>query len=463
MISAALIKPPDDPKSRIQFATDNFSYCIGKIITTVAREAMAPTVGVLGNQVNVTNSFMGPMNNFRNMLRNLVESFRKMLDKQYRQYSLISATVLKTWQHLRFAMGRIQGIVYSIVYTGLSINALVQNFIDFMFFAIMVFLGILVALIFFLFFVLFPTIPVITAVITVMVTAGIGAAAGMSGAFCIDPKADVLLANGFTKPLGEIQIGDMLASTTESENKVTGRLVVESNTINLILLDGILMSGTHRVKYNDVWILAADHPNAQAVFEKLSTLICLNTTQHEVILKSNTGSKIIAGDWEEVSDEGGRQEWINMVFRNLNGNTRTLEHYPTAIPLVGSKTHVISKTRGSVPIDSIQLGDFVYAADSFTKVLGIYEGEIRMESGEDPEWLSDGIWIQNNEGFWSTADGVKTSELGKMRKGLFLVTESETFRLKMGDSYVLVRDFTEIGASQIDKTYDTLNLVMNKK
>jgi hypothetical protein len=463
MIAAGLIKPPDDPKTRIQFATDNFSYCIGKIITTVAREAMAPTVGVLGNQVNVTNSFMGPMNNIRNMLRRGVETFRTMLDKQYRQYSLISATVLKIWQHLRFAMGRIQGIMYSVLYTGLTINTLIQNFIDFMFFAIMVFLGILIAMIFFLFFVLFPVIPVIVAVIAVMVSVGIGAAAGMSGAFCIDPKANVLLANGKIKPLGEIQVGDTLASKTKSENIVTGRLIVDSKDIQLILLDGILMSGTHSVKFEDRWILAQDHPNAQAVFEKLPILICLNTTQHEVILKSDVETEIIASDWEEVSDEQGRKEWIRMVHENLNTNRTKLEKYPSEIPLVSPNTKVICEKRGVVPIESIQIGDSIYADDCFTKVLGIYEGQISLESGENPEWISDGVWTRNKEGFWTTADGITCGSSKCKARGLFLVTEHEVFRIKIGNTYSLVRDFTEIGASQIDKTYDTLNYVMNKK
>jgi hypothetical protein len=463
MMAAAFLKPPDDPKSRLQFATDNFSYCIDRIIKGVAREAMAPTVGVLGAQVNATNSFTGPMNNIRNMLRNGVETFRTVLDKQYRQYSFISATVQKMWRHLAFAMGRIQGIIYSVVYTGLSINALVQNFIDFMFNAILVFLGIMVALLFFLWFVLFPVIPLIVTVIAVMLSVGVGAAAGMAGAFCIDPEATVLMASGEKKKLKDINLGDKLATTTSQENIVVGRLVAESSTIQLVSIEGILMSESHNVKNNDTWVLAKDHPNATRVFTHVPKLICLNTTTHEVILESHTGNKVIACDWEEVSDDIGRHEWIRMVHEKLNKKDIQLKQYPTAVPIVSPMTKVISKTRGIVTIDSVIIGEYIYAENTFTKVLGTYEGSLKTDMIHYPEWISDGVWIQQKDGTWTTAEGIHQKDGETELRGVFLITEAETFCIERNQEFVLVRDFTEMGSSSIDETYDTLNLIMNKK
>ena len=463
MIAAPFLKPADDPKSRLQFATDNFSYCIDRIIKGVAREAMAPTVGVLGAQLNATSSFSGPMNNIRGMLRNGVDTFKTVLDKQYRQYSFISATVQKIWRHLSFAMGRVQGLVYSVVYTGLSVNALVQNFVDFMFNAILIFLGIMVALLFFLWFVLFPVIPLIVTVIAVMLSVGVGAAAGMAGAFCIDPEATVLMASGEKKKLKDIRLGDKLATKTTEENSVVGILTAESSTINLVNLHGICMSESHSVKYKDTWVLAKDHPDAIKVTSHVPTLICLNTTTHEVMLEGDKGQYVVASDWEEVSDDVGRREWIRMVHNSLNGTLTDLTKYPTAVPLVSPSIKVISKTRGVVPIDTIQIGDYIYADDTFTKVLGIYEGSLRADVPRHPEWISDGVWVHRESRGWSTADGLQQNTCGKMIRGLYVITEAEKFCIEYDGKFIVVRDFTEIGADNIDKTYETLNLIMNKK
>lgn len=464
MMMAGLLKPPEDTRSRIEFSSDNFSFCIDKIITNVVRIGSAPLVGLIKQQVNTTASFAGPINNVRGMISNGVTTFGQMLDKQYRQYSAISASVLKTWKHLAFAMGRIQGIVISLVYTGLSVSTLVHNFIDFMFKSITIFLSLLIVMLILLWFVLFPYIPLILSVIVIMVSAGVGSAAGMAGAFCIDPEANVILSDGKLKPLKEIKVGDLIKSNTTEENYVTGKLTVDTSTTSLVKLEGILMSGSHSIKYNDTWILAKDHPLAKTVETKLPKLICLNTSQHEVILRGPNNTNLTVSDWEEVSDEKGRHEWIDMVFSSLNTTIEKVDHYPTAVPLVSPQTKVISKSHGVIPIENILIGDYIYGEDNFTKVLGIYEGRI-LNNENNPEWISDGVWLKKTAGFWTTARGLKEDlKATKEQRGIFLVTEAEVFTIKDADGkYSLVRDFTEIGASQIDKTYDSLNLIMNKK
>jgi hypothetical protein len=220
ILLAGLVKPSDNPKPAMEFAQENFGFCTSQLVDSVLKIAFAPLYAVTGQQVNAMNTMTGPMNSFRTMLKNARDSLGRLLDKQYRQYVAINGSLIKTWQHLLFSMGRIQAIFTSVVYFGLSASALVENTLQFTYKAILTFIGIMAAMIILLFFVLFPFIPVIMTMITILVAAGVGAAAGMGGAFCVDPDAYVFMADKTVKQLKEIQLGDKLWSR-KGENIVT--------------------------------------------------------------------------------------------------------------------------------------------------------------------------------------------------------------------------------------------------
>lgn len=470
MVMAGLLNPPESGKSAMDYATDNFSFCTQKTIQDVLKMAFAPLYAVAGQQTSVMGSLASPMNNLRALLKKGAESFARLMDNQMRRYNLINASIIKTWNHLLFSFGRIQTIFYGIVYFGLSMNAMIQNTLDVTFRSITVFIGIMVALIILLFFVLFPFIPLILTTITVLVAAGVGSAAGMAGAFCIHPDAIVVLADGSKKLLREVQLGDALASESGSGNHVTGILEVDATKTPLVSVGGILMSESHRVKVNDTWILAKDHPNAiQMRHEKLPRLICLNTTAHEVILETEFGNSLCVGDWEEVTDEEGRRAWIDAVHVALNHIHAPLKKYPTVVPLVSAETCVQHEHGNKTPIGSIHIGDSILTSNGkYTRVIGLYKGQFKCSrAAVNPDWISDGVWIHERGEIWSTAasmaSGVREDEEGDAIKGIFLVTEDEQFMIWQDGKQVLVRDFTEIGAGQIDQTYEMLDAHMNKK
>jgi hypothetical protein len=230
------------------------------------------------------------------------------------------------------------------------------------------------------------------------------------------------------------------------------------------------MSESHRVKVNDTWILAKDHPNAiQMRHEQLPRLICLNTTAHEVILETEFGNSLCVGDWEEVTDEEGRRAWIDAVHVALNPIHSQLKKYPTVVPLVSATTCVQHEHGNKTPIGSIHIGDSILTSNgNYTRVIGLYKGQFKCSrAAVNPDWISDGVWIHERGETWSTAaamaSGVREDEEGRPIEGVFLVTEDEQFMIWQDGKQVLVRDFTEIGAGQIDQTYEMLDAHMNKK
>jgi hypothetical protein len=474
MITGKLYKPDDDPRSGMEFAKDNFSFCMGKIADNVLKLAFAPFYSILKLQFSSQVSIADPMNYIRGMLKTARDTFSEYMDTQFAKYKRLMIVIAQGWHHIFFAMGRIQAAVLGFVYAGLSLSALIENTINFIIKVVLIFIGILAALIILLWFFLLPVIPTIVAIIAIVMAAGFGAAASYAGAFCVDPGAPVVMADGSIKPLGEIKVGDILKSKgagsrseSESENRVEGVMIVDATDEPLVSIQGIKMSGSHRVLSAGKWVLARDHPEAKLLTEHMERLICLNTSLHYVpIVVEGSYTPLYVGDWEEVSTEEGQKAWIDLVNIKLNGaNTIPITNYPKSVPLVSKTIHVFHETKGILPIESIKIGDSILAVDGdYTIVKGIYKGQTNINPAhKDKQWISDGVWFSVNDRYWILSASTGLHDCGEETEGIYLITEAEMFMIERGGKEQLVRDFTEVGASQIDSTYEMLDFFIHKK
>jgi hypothetical protein len=465
MVAAGLYKPAYYTKSATDFATENFNYCGRKIADDVIRIGMAPYYAIAQQQIKSQGAAAGPMNNMRGALSKAKNQFSDYLEIQYKKYQSIIAEVRKLYTHFKFAIGRVQAIVYTLIYTMIAMFKTVMNTMKFTIGALKIFLGILMALMIILFFVVSPFMAIVLGVTIAITAAGLAAADGMDDAMCCDPEAQVRMADGSTKRLGSIQIGDILLSTNSQEpNRVEGILLADGNKTKLVSIKGVKMSQSHSVYYKTSWLLAKDHPDAVHLpsIESLPTLICLNTTLHEVPL---VGFKeILVSDWEEVSSLQGQVAWIDWVNLNLNGPYLEVRRYPTTVPLVSETIQVISETRGSIPISSIVLGERIQSKNGFTAVKAIYHGCIQGKA-ESPEWISDGVWMKHTlVADWKLVQGLKKDQSScRHTFGIYLITEDGDFILEYAGEQRLVRDFTEIGLEKLDQSYEMIQTFMNKK
>jgi hypothetical protein len=466
MVTAGLFKPSESPMSATDFAKENFNFCVGKIAEDVLKVAFAPLVGVAKQQAEAQSSFQGPMNNMRGMIQTGMNTFSDIIKEQYQRFSFGMIQFTRIWQHFQFAMGRLNAIMVSFVYIGLSLAATVENTYKFSIKVVMIILGIMIALIILLFFVLLPFIPAII-IPTTIALAGIGAGVAGAGAFCIDPDALVRMADGSTKPLKEVRCGDVLAGFGETPNCVTGVLTTDSKGADLVSIDGITMSGSHRVKRFGTWLLAREVLEKQPAAKRLSQLICLNTTHHEVLLEGTTGH-VTVGDWEEVSTPEGQAAWIQFVHHSLNGGHSRALKIPTTPPLVSGLARVYNTSLGSwVPIETIQIGDSIQSGSGCTRVRGVYKGRVSFSSDvSTTEWISEGVWEHLKPGWAPTKHGKEESEGPESieHEGMFLVTEDGMFVIRTEDHpEMVVRDFTEVGHWNMERSYGFLSYYLNKK
>jgi hypothetical protein len=148
-------------------------------------------------------------------------------------------------------------------------------------------------------------------------------------------------------------------------------------------------------------------------------------------------------DWEELPD-GFDAEWEAMISKILNANA-----FPLTSPgnagnagrgLFDSNTFVLNDR--NIPIADVRIGDFIRDAQGFTRVLGVYRDET---ADHTAAWYYNAI-----KKVWTHLPA--SSSQGEC-KGYQLITESGTFLVVFDSIPILVRDFTEVGAENIHKTY----------
>ena len=244
------------------------------------------------------------------------------------------------------------------------------------------------------------------------------------------------------------------------EGVVTGILVVDGSNETIVSIDGVRMSTSHRVLHDSKWILAKDHPDAR-LSEDISELICLNTTTHSVPIKSNSGI-LYVGDWEEISSTEESKIWIDWVNTMLNGDKINNCRYPLSVPLFSPSVKVFT-SEGWVKASTIKIGDDILTKGVYTKVIGIYSGQLMTDKVNNPEWISDGLWIKSQSTWTTDENNIKDNTGKNMLRGLCFITEKGTFYIQDNKNLYHVRDFTEVGPEEISKSYSWLDESINKK
>jgi len=447
MFASPFVKPENDQRSSTEFATENFSFCIKELSQAALQLAMAPITAVLGQHISIGDIIGEILNSIRYFLKVLYDAFLSFIQPFLKRFMAGTYQLGIIAQHLRTAFQRVNAIMVSFIFIGLSSLQGLQNFIDTVINIILIICGIMLAIIIILFFVLFPFIPLIITVLTVISAVVIGsaasAAADMKGGFCFTPDTPIRLKSGLTKSISELVLGDELDPIAGT---VEGLLVFDGSTTPLYLLEGIRVSGSHLVQDTEgIWRSVETDPRAVRIHETVPLLYCL-TTSHRIIPAVGHSSETIRfRDWEEIDEEDveGQQGWDLLIQSMLGMNTtggsaKTFYLMSPAMRVRSSHGHTLR-------LDEVSIGDFIECEGGLTRILGIVKGQIQGTPQEE-YWTS--ACIQQVNGKWTrVSTGMlpsKNTELGH-----HLITESGTFLTNQG----LFRDFTEIGYDRIQETY----------
>ena len=461
MFASSYFKPDDDPRSSGEFGSDNIKFCMGELAKAAMGAAMAPYNTLAQQQSNSLWDNFNALNYLRSIVKKMMDAFMSFLEPFFKKFTLVTYQIGAIVQHLKMAMGRVNAILTSFVYQGLSLVTGIQNMIQFIFFVVLIILVIMIALLIILFFILFPFIPIlITPVIVLLIAGGAAAASGMNDSFCFEPSVPVVLATGATKPISEIQIGDVLAGG----NSVEGVLRMDGSATNLYELEGIRVSGSHLVSHSGKWHSVSEDPRSVPSPGIEPVLYCLNTSNRLIPVQNKQGTTVLFRDWEEIekTDVKGQETWDYLVSKILGGVSETRDNdVEDTFCLMDGDNTVVTES-GIKSLNEIVLGEKLQLSyNRYTTVLGLVEGRVKGTGTKG--WMSACI-----EKEYPSVTGKSYRRITTIKKdstflkGRHLITDSGEFFVNINGTVIHVRDFTEVGSNLIHLTYPLVAKSLNK-
>lgn len=451
MASAYLYKPNDDPRSAGEFAEENFTFCTKALVDIVLATAFKPIAEALKLQMGAASSVSGGTNIIRQVLTNFKNTFDTIVLQFYKTFWIAFLQFRRVFERLLNIYNRIGAILTTALYFGLTLITTLMNMFDVIKIVIIVIMSILVALFILLIIPLSPILAVIVIVIASMAAVGIAVPGG--DVFCFGPETLVEMEDGAMKPIKEVAIGDVLAYGC---GKVEGVLEMDGVSEPLWSLDGILVSGSHILWNGSSWSSVAESGMAVKTDVRLPRLHILNTTSSQIPIRSPRGSFYLAKDWEELhpDDAFGSAVWDWLVDLIINGEAAANSdiagrNLPVERPVV-SKDSLVQRILSNryTPISEIRIGDYIWDAfnKTYVKVLAVYKERFHA-AGK----FSDGNWLRRGEcqrWMHPVAEAAAADQ-----EGIQLITSTGSFSCWLGNEHFVLRDFTEIGIQEIDKTY----------
>lgn len=304
---AGFITHPDGI-SAIDYTSQNFNYCVQSILSSITGLAVEPITFIANmfkqmadkvkediNMIRgmfdkvrnmfqeVSEEIMGRIMNFTIPLQQMIISFKDLLSKVQGAMTAGLFTLLGSYYTLKSLMGAIAQFIIIIL---IAMAAMIAIFwlIPFTWGAAISMTSIFVAI----------AIPMIIILAFMMDVLHVQTSLSIPSIKCFDENTMIKMNDGTEKIISNINVGDVLYNN----NEVTAFIKVETKGSIIYNLNGILVSDSHILKYNEKWIPVSKHPNAIRCekYEK-PYLYCLNTTNKIININDN-----IFTDWDEIYD-----------------------------------------------------------------------------------------------------------------------------------------------------------------
>jgi len=247
---------------------ENFEFCLKNIFTGYAEEITAPFSSILATFTKILTTIAGTVNSVKESVATMgggiMTIFQDFTDRIMNFFFQLRLSAIR----IRNMIYRMQAIMYSVIYMGISGIKAGQNFSNTFLFSFL-------------------------------------------DTFCFPPETTVSVKGKGLIPIYQIKIGDILVPTN---SRVTAKFHFAAQGQPMVeLKDGIQVSTNHYIEHKRRWIPAVDHPDARSIgpYERQS-LICLNTEDHVIPMGSYKFR-----DYDETADAD--QATMRMIERRLNG------------------------------------------------------------------------------------------------------------------------------------------------
>jgi hypothetical protein len=216
-------------------------------------------------------------------------------------------------------------------------------------------------------------------------------------------------------------------------------------------LNGVVVSGNHKVMCDTQWIRVEDHPESEPA-DSIPFLMCLNTSTHCIPIGNN-----LFKDFEETSDISILKEFTALVEQYYNGfvyNVHRFNHVDFYNKERGfAAGTLVRMNNGIIPIEEVRIGDTMSRGG---KVIGVFQHGLTYRPVDWAQGLTMGLgtWILNQD--FLTYAGETATIVPEHSTVYHLMTEHATFEVmdSFGNVFTVLDD-QELSDPDVHKSRDT--------
>jgi hypothetical protein len=119
---AHLVPDGKDPNvDPTKFATDNFYFCMNKLVDNSMSKTINPLTGAINMQIDLANPIAQSMNYLRSNAKSLLDPLNKMVQSLWDSAKVIAIKISTTFYLIASAFHRAQALVLSTVFAGFAV------------------------------------------------------------------------------------------------------------------------------------------------------------------------------------------------------------------------------------------------------------------------------------------------------------------------------------------------------
>ena len=303
---AGLITHPEGVTAS-EYTSQNFAYCTQNILSNITGNAVQPLTYLTNILQQVANTISQSIQSIRAMFDKVRTSMQDVSQEIMGRLMNIMTPLMQIIISFKDLTGKIQGTMTAGLFTLLgsyyTLKSLLGAIAQFII-TILIALATMVAVFWILPFTwgaavantsIFVAISIPMAIILAFMSNVLNIRAGKIPKIkCFDKNTSILMNDGTYKKIIDIKTNDILSNN----NIVTAKFQVTTEGSVIYILNNVIVSDSHIVKYNNQWIPVSKHPNA-VKYKNYNEpyLYCLNTS--DKIIEIND---LIFTDWDEIYD-----------------------------------------------------------------------------------------------------------------------------------------------------------------
>jgi hypothetical protein len=431
---AGFINRPDGV-SATDYTAENFTYCTQEILKSTTGATLQPLTFVTNFLQSFAKAIQQSIQSVRGMFDKVRTSMQKVAEEIMGRLMNIMIPLLQMIISFKDFGGKLQGTMTAGLYTLLGSYFTLQSLMGAIAQFIIIILITLAGLIAGLWVLPFTwgaaiantAIFVAIAVPMAIILAFMDKTLKVSGNYkipsvkCFDKNTMLKMNDGNYKSIMEVCVGDIL----EDNNTIVSKIKITRENSTMYKLHDIIVSDSHIVNYNNIWLKVCEHPQAIILDQDNYCepyLYCLNTTQKRIKIND-----VLFTDWDDLYNQ-----LLEKVLSGLRASQINIQNENELCKYIHSgfsrDTQIVLHNGKTIDIQNVKVGDIL---SNGIIVYGIVEIDGNKLNNQYNYYLGNNMFIQG----YDINLKIKKTKSNKEEKLYHLLTNTGSFDIQLSLQY----------------------------